>query len=121
MPLLPVAVEEFDFDFVSGSDNGDLSTEGDPVEKVKAEGKKVYNNSLVMKVENFENANVINGTGAGVSVGALKVKAGGLPVLRETDIFIVSGTGTSKTTGQPTAFTTAVEITDAKQTKVKAV
>jgi len=119
MALKEIAVDGMDFDFVSGSDSGDLELVGDPSLKVKAEGLGVYNSSLVVKVENFENANVIDGTGAGPFLSTSKAK-NLLPSLRVGDIAVMVGTGTNKTPPPVVLpFSSAVEITDANQIKAK--
>ena len=115
-----LAVEDFDYDFVSGSDSGDLALVNDnPSEKVKAENKKCYNVTTTVKVTNFENDAVNAGTGAGPFIPSQKVLVEGSFALREGDIALVAGTGTNKT--PPPAvlpFVSPVEITDAKQIKV---
>lgn len=116
-----IAVEEFEYDFVSGSDSGDLSLNPDnPKSKVKIGGKKTYTVTTLIKVENFENANVINGTGAGAFIPSTKCKIENEFAIRENDIAICSGTGDNKTPPPATLpFVTSVKITDAKQTKAK--
>lgn len=116
-----IAVEDFEYDFVSGGDSGDLSIASDnPKEKVKIGGKKTYTVSTTLQVENFENANVINGTGAGAFIPSQKVLIEGEFAIRENDIAILTGTGTNKNPPPTTLpFSTSVEITDAKQTKVR--
>jgi hypothetical protein len=117
-----IAVEEFEYDFVSASDSGDLSLVPDsPNDKVKINGKKVYTVGTVPKVENFENNSVNNGVGAGPFIPAKKVKAGGEFVIRENDTAVLSGAGTNKNPPPPSLpFASTVQIDDAKQTKVKA-
>ena len=120
MSLEKLAVEDFDYDFVSSSDSGDLELINDnPSEKVKAENKKCYNVTTTVKVTNFENDSVNNGTGVGPFVPSLKVLVEGSFALREGSIAPVAGVGTNKNPPPPTLpFVSPVEITDAKQTKV---
>jgi len=116
-----IAVEDFEYDFVNSGDSGDLSLATDnPKEKVKIGGKKTYTVSTTIQVENFENANVINGIGVGTFTPSLKVLIEGEYAIRENDIALVSGTGDNKSPPPTTlSFVTPVEITDAKQTKVR--
>ena len=123
MSRIPFAIDGMDFDFVSSSDSGDLTLTGSPSTKVKKipEDKGVYKNTLGISVSNFENDNVNNGSGAGVFIStSLKNKAETLFILREGDLAVISGAGTNK--NPPPAslpFASSVEITDAKQTKIK--
>lgn len=113
-----IAVEGFDFDWVS--DSGDITVNESVSDKNKAEGKKIADNLTTFDVSNVETPIINNGTGVGVFVGSLKVKSEGNGVIRENDIAIVTGVGTNKSPPPPTLpFVSAIEITDAKQTKVK--
>lgn len=116
-----IAVEDFEYDFVSGSDSGDLSlVPNNPKDKVKINSKKVYTVTTAVQVTNFENATVNNGTGVGVFIPSTKVKVENEFVIRENAIALLSGVGTNKSAPPPTLpFTSPVEITDAKQTKVR--
>ena len=114
-----IAVEGFDFDWVS--DSGDISVTENVSDKNKIGGEKIADSLTIFDVSDVETPNVEEGTGVGIFIGSLKVKSEGNGVIRENDIAIVTGVGKNKSAPPPTLpFVSAIEITDAKQTKVKA-
>jgi hypothetical protein len=116
------AVEDMDIAFVSGGDSGDLSIDSPPSTIDFFDGKGCYRTGDIISVSNFENANVINGNGAGPLIGTGKNLTNGKLVCKEKDIAILTGSGTNKNPPPATtSFTTTVEITDPNQSKAKGV